>query len=390
MIPLGVNGIFNFIKKSIFWITLSLSLLNNVYAHSSSNSYLTLGTSNDVVTVRADIPLRDIDLIFDLDSNRNGQITWKEVLGFDKAISNWIDEGITLSQNSKACQRKDFDFQVSRHADGVYLSNLSGFVCPKEINISKDSLTLGYDLIFSHDALHRGLLKVDFAEYQTSAIIGPDKREVLITQSDSKASSTFLRYTVEGIWHILIGADHILFLLSLLLLAPFVIAKNRVTQWQSQDKFKPVFYDVLAVVSAFTIAHSITLSLSVLKWIDIPASFFEPVIALSIVLTAINNLLGHSGLMRWRLAFIFGLIHGFGFASVLLDLGLPTGTLAAALAGFNVGVEIGQLLIVILFLPIAWLLRRTVFYRWVIVIGGSIAIIALGLYWMLERIGLIS
>jgi hypothetical protein len=124
--------------------------------------------------------------------------------------------------------------------------------------------------------------------------------------------------------------------------------------------------------------------------VEVPASYFEPIIALSIVLTAVNNLLGHSALKRWRLAFIFGLIHGFGFASVLLDLGLPTGTLAAALAGFNVGVELGQLLIVILFLPTAWLLRKTAFYRWVIVVGGSLTIIALGIFWMLQRLGFIA
>lgn len=101
-------------------------------------------------------------------------------------------------------------------------------------------------------------------------------------------------------------------------------------------------------------------------------------------------MLGHSALKRWRLAFIFGLIHGFGFASVLLDLGLPTGTLAAALAGFNVGVELGQLLIVILFLPTAWILRKTAFYRWVIVVGGSLTIIVLGIFWVLQRLGFIA
>ena len=387
---LQIINIYKAITISTLSIIFTFALSSNTFAHSSSNSYLTLSTTDSLMTVRADIPLRDIDLIFDLDSNRNGQITWREVLEHDKEIYRWIDQGITLSHNGQACKRKDFDLQVSQHADGVYLSNLSSFACPESINLKKDSLALGYDLIFSHDALHRGLLKVDFPEYQTSAIISPDKREVNISQSDSKASSTFMRYTVEGIWHILIGADHILFLLSLLLLAPFAISKNKVTQWEAQNKFKPVFYDVLAVVSAFTIAHSITLSLSVLKWVDIPASFFEPIIALSIVLTAVNNLLGQSALKRWRLAFIFGLIHGFGFASVLLDLGLPTGTLAAALAGFNVGVELGQLLIVILFLPTAWLLRKTAFYRWVIVIGGSLTIIALGIFWLLQRLGFIS
>jgi len=106
-----------------------------------------------------------------------------------------------------------------------------------------------------------------------------------------------------------------------------------------------------------------------------------------VVLAAMNNLLGINSLKRWRLAFIFGLIHGFGFANVLLDLGLPANAIVAALGGFNIGVELGQLVIVLVFLPLAWLLRRTFLYRWLVVVGGSIVIILIGTYWILERSG---
>ena len=101
-----------------------------------------------------------------------------------------------------------------------------------------------------------------------------------------------------------------------------------------------------------------------------------------------NNLLGINSLKRWRFAFIFGLIHGFGFANVLLDLGLPANAIVAALGGFNIGVELGQLVIVLVFLPLAWLLRRTFVYRWLVVVGGSIVIILIGTYWILERSGI--
>jgi hypothetical protein len=147
--------------------------------------------------------------------------------------------------------------------------------------------------------------------------------------------------------------------------------------------------DVLAVVTAFTVAHSITLGLSIMGWLKPSPNFIEPAIALSVVLAALNNLLGWSALKRWRLAFVFGLIHGFGFANVLVDLGLPASALAAALGGFNIGVELGQMAIVMAFLPVAWLLRRTRFYRWIVVAGGSLAIVILGLYWTLERTGLL-
>jgi len=107
-----------------------------------------------------------------------------------------------------------------------------------------------------------------------------------------------------------------------------------------------------------------------------------------VILAAMNNLLGINSLKRWRLAFIFGLIHGFGFANVLLDLGLPANDIVAALGGFNIGVELGQLVIVLVFLPLAWLLRRTFLYHWLVVVGGSIVIILIGTYWLLERSGI--
>jgi hypothetical protein len=155
--------------------------------------------------------------------------------------------------------------------------------------------------------------------------------------------------------------------------------------WQAANQIRPVFLDVLAVVTAFTIAHSITLGLTITGWLTPPADLVEPAIAMSVVLAALNNLLGFSALKRWRLAFVFGLVHGFGFASVLLDLGLPASSLLAALGGFNLGVELGQLAIVAVFLPLAWGLRRTRFYRWVVVVGGSMAIVVLGLYWTFQR-----
>jgi hypothetical protein len=107
-----------------------------------------------------------------------------------------------------------------------------------------------------------------------------------------------------------------------------------------------------------------------------------------VVAAALNNLLGWAALRRWQLAFAFGLVHGFGFANVLVDLGLPSDQLAIALGGFNLGVELGQIAIVLVFLPLAWWLRNTLFYRWVVVVGGSLTIAVLGIIWTLQRTGL--
>jgi hypothetical protein len=358
-----------------------------VFAHSSSNSYLTLSTPAGSLTLRADLHLRDVDLVFDLDADRDGQVTWAETHLRQAELASWLDQGLQLSAAGQKCQLGTADLQASQHADGTYLSAQWTPNCPGLSDLASANLSLRYGLMFAQDSLHRGLLKVDLPDLQTSALLSPERPEAQVSRADSSAWRVFGRYIVEGVWHIWIGIDHIVFLLSLLVLAPLLPSRQRITQWPAAQQARPVLMDVLAVVTAFTVAHSITLGLTIMEWLTPPPDLVEPAIALSVVLAALNNLLGINSLKRWRLAFVFGLVHGFGFASVLLDLGLPASALVAALGGFNVGVELGQLAIVGVFLPIAWLLRHTRFYRWIIVAGGSAAIVVLGLFWTLDRIG---
>jgi hypothetical protein len=361
-----------------------------VHAHSSSNSYLTLSTSGPALTLRADLHWRDLDLVFDLDANRDGQVTWGETQARGPELNDWLGRGIAMTAAGQKCELGPADLQASEHADGTYLSALWVVKCPGLASAAEAAdarLALRYDLMFAQDSLHRGLLKVDFGDTQSSALLSPERPEAQLGLANSHPLQVFGRYVIEGVWHIWIGIDHIVFLLSLLVLAPLQSSRQRVVHWRAVTQARPVLLDVLAVVTAFTVAHSITLGLTITGWLSPPADLVEPAIALSVVLAALNNLLGFSALKRWRLAFVFGLVHGFGFASVLLDLGLPASALLAALGGFNVGVELGQLAIVGVFLPVAWWLRRTRFYRWVVVAGGSAAVVVLGVVWTLQRIG---
>jgi hypothetical protein len=189
-------------------------------------------------------------------------------------------------------------------------------------------------------------------------------------------------YAHEGVSHIRTGYDHMLFLVSLLL--PAVLVRNR-HAWQPASSFRDAFVDVAKVVTAFTLAHSITLSLAALSVVALPSRWVESAIALSVVLAALNNVFPVVASGRWIAAFGFGLLPGFGVAGALLDLGLPTGSLALSLAGFNLGVEAGQLAIVVLFLPLAFALRSTWTYRWIVVGGGSLAIATIASVWLVER-----
>lgn len=378
---------------SIWLLGLFLAALwpgSQALAHSSSNSYLTLSAPEGKLTLRADIHWRDVDLMLDLDGDRDGRVTWAEASARAQDIQAWLSQGLGLSESGQACTLGPADLQASERADGGYLSALWLVNCPSLRELPQARLDMRYGLMFAQDSLHRGLLKVELPDFQSSAIFSPERPTVLLSQADGSALRVFGRYLIEGVWHIWIGIDHIVFLLSLLVLAPLLAARQPVHRWRGAELPKPVVMDVLAVVTAFTVAHSITLGLSVMKWLEPSPDLIEPAIAVSVVVAALNNLVGWSALRRWRLAFVFGLVHGFGFANVLLDLGLPASALAGALAGFNVGVELGQLAIVLVFLPLAWLMRGTAFYRWVVVTGGSLAIALAGLLWTLERTGLIE
>ncbi len=192
-----------------------------------------------------------------------------------------------------------------------------------------------------------------------------------------------LQFGLQGLWHIWIGFDHILFLLSLLLPAVLVYQSRR---WVPAEGFRQGGVEVLKVVTAFTVAHSITLTLATLQWVVLPSRLVESTIAASVVLAALNNVWPLFQGQRWTVAFLFGLIHGFGFASVLTDLGLPSSALLVALFGFNLGVEVGQLAIVAVFLPLAWGLRSTAFYRRGVMTVGSLMIAALASIWLTERL----
>jgi hydrogenase/urease accessory protein HupE len=147
------------------------------------------------------------------------------------------------------------------------------------------------------------------------------------------------RYLAAGIEHIFLGYDHIAFLIAIVL-------------WARR------LWPVVKIVTAFTVAHSITLSLAALDIVRIPSAIIEPAIAASIVYVAVENFLSRDVERRWRITFAFGLVHGFGFAATLQEFGLPRQALAAALASFNLGVEAGQIAIVSLILPALLALDR--------------------------------
>ncbi len=360
-------------------VALLLALLPSLAAaHKPSDSYLVVNVSGDIVRGQWDIALRDLDFAIGLDSNGNGEITWGEVRARQTEIDAYAFARLTLALDGSTCNARVVEHLIDNHTDGAYAVLRFEAPCAKPGGV----LVMGYSLFADLDPQHKGLLRLEYDGTTRTAIFGIDAALQRFELKKAGRLAQFLDYGREGVWHIWIGFDHILFLLSLLLPAVLVIAHKR---WRAVDRFRPALWDVLKIVTAFTVAHSITLSLAALGVIALPTRLTESAIALSVVLAALNNIFPLFQGRRWMVAFGFGLIHGFGFASVLADLGLPRDALLLALVGFNLGVEAGQLTIVAVFLPLAFVLRRSWFYQRVVLVGGSALICVLAGIWLVER-----
>lgn len=354
-----------------------------VVAHKASDSYLVLNVKGQQVTGQWDIALRDIDFAIGLDANSDGEITWGEVRARHTDISAWALGRLNV-QRGGDCTLQVADHLVDTHTDGAYaVLRLTGS-CPS----GTQALAVNYRLLFETDQMHRGLLRLDLDGVSHVAVLAPDTGVLTIKAGKTTRLAQFGQYLVEGIWHIWIGIDHILFLLALLLPAVLVhaVTLGGIRRWTGVVSFRVALTEVLWVVTAFTVAHSITLTLAALQIIELPSRVVESAIAASVVLAAANNLWPVVEKRRWLVAFSFGLIHGFGFASVLTELGLPKDALVLSLLGFNLGVETGQLAIVAGFLPVAYLLRNTAQYRKGLFMGGSFLTMLVALVWLAERV----
>jgi hypothetical protein len=367
------------------WVAMWLPLF--AHAHKASDAYLQLQVDGSHVEQRFDIALRDLDRDLALDANDDGQLDWGEVR------SRWIDidrlaqQAVTLQANGRACEAgPSGTLQLDEHSDGRYAVITRRWNCAEDVR----ELNVGYTLFAATDPLHRGVVRVQQGGHAEPAVLVPGASPRIFaissTEGDAPASG-FFGFVAEGVHHILIGTDHILFLLSLLLPAVLVRSKapGERTTWSAAPSLRPVLGDVLRVVTAFTVAHSITLALAAFDIVNPPSRWIESAIAASVVLAALNNIYPVIREGRWKLTFLFGLVHGFGFASALKDAGLTKGALALPLFGFNLGVELGQLAVVALFMLAVWQLRRTQFYRRGVLVGGSLLISVVALAWLTER-----
>jgi hypothetical protein len=356
-------------------------------AHSLGEGYLYVNVSDSSLDGWVELTLDDLNAAVNIDAGGDGKVSADEIEANLQKIQQYLSNHVSIGDGSRDYVLDFTDYELlnvsfSQYALFNYVTNETAI---------PDVLETGYNILFDYDEDHRGFLVIasnSKSEYVNSGedvalIFTPDRRKQDIDFSKLSPWTSFFDFLRHGVWHIWIGFDHVLFLLALML--PAVLVRSN-GAWQPVGNFRQAVWNTAKIVSLFTVAHSITLTLAVLEIVSIPGRLVESIIAISVLLAALNNIFPvvRNG-VGW-IVFSFGLFHGFGFASVLQDLSTNAANVAADLAGFNVGVELGQLAIIAIAFPFLYAVRAKNFYfRGVLPVGsGIIALLALG--WLLERV----
>jgi hypothetical protein len=366
-------------QKRVLFFVLSLLLISPLLrADILKENFITFDFNGSSPKVLVDFESDNLEKFISLDSNKNGIVSWKEIKAQRTKIESFVLEHISIMIDKKACQLKVLDFEVYRR---VHQSYIKLPLALQECTLPKEAVNLKYDLFFDVDKDQKVFVK-ESKNVAKPLIMSSRNIEVNLHLKKASLWEAFVDFLIEGIWHIWIGFDHILFLLMLLIPSVYLYHDNLL---QARESFKSVLMEILKITTAFTIAHSITLALSVTEIVTLPSTFIEVAIALSVLITALNNLFGFMRGKIWPVAFGFGLIHGFGFANVLHELLVKNSDFVGMLLGFNLGVEIGQLAIVISLLPLLYLLRKTTFYKVAIMRGFSALTAIIATLWAVER-----
>lgn len=406
------------------------------HAHSTDETYIWLNPVEDHYSGEIQIRLPDLreylklEIAEDLEGSRLSLQSHADVL--EKYVRDHF-EIKTLDGQNVNFEITGLDVMESptfKHFAKILYKTETMSPLPEKVLVKSN-------LLFEFDSYSRSIICMNYSSFRDEGKTKPDGKgitedgfeegfyhSILTPWNDemeidlvnvSQVPSSWEYYIWEGVRHIWIGTDHILFLVTLLLASVLIrprkntdvadqteaVAENAAdaiaetgagtpptstrSGWSPVKGFPGAFWNILKIVTVFTIAHSITLALTSLDIISLESWLVESIIAFSIILVALNNIFPVFHDRTWVVLLLFGLFHGMGFASVMKDLPFRMGDLKTLLLSFNIGVELGQLAIVLALFPVIFFLRKSRFYQPVVLVGGSLVICVIAGFWFYER-----
>ena len=399
----------NFVATWIVAVFLFFAAFGSAHAHKASDAYLLVSEAGaqaaapGPLRLQLSLALKDVDAALEsLDADNDRQLTWGEIRRAAPEIVRWVSGQIILKCASRSLDVAWTFETLEQRGDGAYIRLAAPLACP-----APAALALDYRLFKDIDPTHRLLLTGALGGKPFATVLAPLGRPMIELRSDIAATgaastpasaipsqrqlpqggvATLVQFFDEGVHHILTGYDHLAFLLVLLL--PVVLFPSL----QNPAAVKPAsarrtgFTALLLTVTGFTVGHSVTLALATFGGVSASPVWVEPLIALTIAASALLNLYPVRWIRGDVLALVFGLIHGLAFSSVMTEAGISRSLLVWGLAGFNLGVEAGQLAAVAVWCVVHRILLPWRLYQPVVVKGGSWALLALALYWTVQRI----
>lgn len=357
------------------------------YAHTLGQTYLYLGISDHEIDVRFEVTAADLNQALNLDLPTDGTLKPEDLQPHSAGIADYLSARVSIAPDGKPVTLKFVEHTLRDIQLAQYV--LSHFII-EDREAPPEFIDFDYSVMFDADEKHTGILVIENNwrsntfdnEAGIALVFEDDSRQQRLDMSADSLWTGFRAMIRLGFHHILEGLDHILFLIAIML--PAVVRREQ-GRWQFAENFSTASWHILKVVTIFTIAHSITLSLAALEILLIPPRLVESVIAASIAIAALDIfvpiLRGHVGII----VFLFGLFHGAGFAGVLLDMNIHSDYMVLTLLGFNIGVELGQIAIVLVVFPILYLIRTSSLYLRFGMQAIAAGLMAIGLYWFTER-----
>ncbi len=366
---------------------LAASFSSAVSAHAPDQSYTFLTIDDEKVEGRFELTTKDLNLALNLGLAEKTPPTMEEILAHRQVISDYLLDKVSLSVDGA---NNEINITSLDQLNAGFAKFVLVYFDLSALNAPAKEIAISNNLFFDHDDKHRSLLIIEnnwkTGTIQNEAYISlnfsPNSRQQTLQVDSGSSLRGLWGFIEQGMHHIWIGTDHILFLIALLLPSVMVREGGR---WVATPDFRSAFIRVVKIVTVFTVAHSITLSAAALDVMSLNSRLVESIIAISIAAAALHVLWPVFSAHAFWVVLLFGLFHGFGFASVMSELWIPEKYLVWSLLGFNIGVELGQLAIVVLVVPVLFMLRKTAFYQRIVMTLGAAALIAISFYWFAER-----